>query len=235
MLVFKLIYLSKRGNVYPAITPSSCSKISPLRPLLLGVLPQLPYTWPARTTRYDRCIYAAPCAQSVPPLTWHWACLVCWPERRAAYPSCCRFAIQSPVPQSFPQACHDHCCPPRTINLKICAYVHDDIIKWKYFPLYWPCVRRIHRSAENSPHKGQWRGAFMFSLICTGINGWVNNPEAGDLRRHRDHNDITLMGLCVSHQLLSKHFQRFCIISYSSSSSPSQSPLFACRMPFKLP
>ena len=37
----------------------------------------------------------------------------------------------------------------------------------------------------NSPHKGQWRGALMFSLICVWINGWVNNREAGDLRRYR--------------------------------------------------
>ena len=46
----------------------------------------------------------------------------------------------------------------------------------------------------NSPHKGQWRGALMFSLICIWINGWVNNPEAGDLRRHRGHYDVNVMG-----------------------------------------
>ena len=45
----------------------------------------------------------------------------------------------------------------------------------------------------NSPHKGQWRGALMFSLICVWINAWVNNPEAGDLRRHRGHYDVTAM------------------------------------------
>ena len=45
----------------------------------------------------------------------------------------------------------------------------------------------------NSPHKGQWRGALVFSLICTRINGWVNNDEAGDLRRHRFHYDVTVM------------------------------------------
>ena len=45
----------------------------------------------------------------------------------------------------------------------------------------------------NSPHKGQWRGALMFSLICTWINSWVNNPEAGDLRRHRAHCDVSVM------------------------------------------
>ena len=39
----------------------------------------------------------------------------------------------------------------------------------------------------NSPHIGQWREAFMFSLICVWIDGWVNNCEAGDLRRHRVH------------------------------------------------
>ena len=47
---------------------------------------------------------------------------------------------------------------------------------------------------SNSPHKGQWRGALMFSLICVWINGWVNNGEAGDLRRYRTHYDVTVMG-----------------------------------------
>ena len=45
----------------------------------------------------------------------------------------------------------------------------------------------------NSPHKGQWRGALMFSLICAWINGWVNNCEAGVWRRHRAHYDVTVM------------------------------------------
>ena len=35
----------------------------------------------------------------------------------------------------------------------------------------------------NSPHKGQWYGTLMLSLICAWINGSVNNREAGDLRR----------------------------------------------------
>ena len=45
----------------------------------------------------------------------------------------------------------------------------------------------------NSLHKGQWRRALMFSLICVRINDWVNNPEGGDLRRHHAHYDVTLM------------------------------------------
>ena len=39
-------------------------------------------------------------------------------------------------------------------------------------------------SPVNSPHKGQWHRALMFSLICAWLNGWVNNREAGDLRCH---------------------------------------------------
>ena len=42
-------------------------------------------------------------------------------------------------------------------------------------PRYWPFVRGIHRPPVNSLHKGQWRGALMFSFICARINGWINN------------------------------------------------------------
>ena len=48
-------------------------------------------------------------------------------------------------------------------------------------------------SPVNSTHKGQWRGALRFSLICAWMNGWVNNCEVGDLRRHRIHYDVTIM------------------------------------------
>ena len=71
--------------------------------------------------------------------------------------------------------------------------IHDDVIKWKHFPRYWPFVRGIHRYPVNSKHKGQWRGALMFSLISACVNTWVNNREAGDLRRHRGHYDVIVM------------------------------------------
>ena len=82
---------------------------------------------------------------------------------------------------------------------KLCRYesyiYHDDVIKWKNFPRYWPFVRGIHRSPVNSPHKGQWRGALIFSLICAWINVWVNNREAGGLRCHCVHyDDIVMIG-----------------------------------------
>ena len=44
------------------------------------------------------------------------------------------------------------------------------------------------------PAQSQWHRALMFSFICAWINGWVNNREAGDLRRHRAHYDVTVMG-----------------------------------------
>ena len=71
--------------------------------------------------------------------------------------------------------------------------VHDDVIKWSHFPRYWPSVRGIHRSLVNSPHKGRWRRDLIFSLVCAWINGWVNNREAGLLRRHRAHYDVIVM------------------------------------------
>ena len=96
------------------------------------------------------------------------------------------------------------------------------VIKWKHFPRYWHFVRGIHRSTVNSPHKGQWRGALMFSLICTRKYGWVNNREAGDLRRHGAHYDVTVMIIvtschhCCRHpgrqQHMKLHARKFCNI-----------------------
>ena len=82
-----------------------------------------------------------------------------------------------------------------SLDWAIRRIIHDDVIKWKHFSRCWPFVRGIHRSLANSPRKGQgqWRGALMFSLICTRINGWVNNREAGDLRRYRGHYDVIVM------------------------------------------
>ena len=79
--------------------------------------------------------------------------------------------------------------------------IHEDVIKWKHFPRYWPFVWGTHRSPVNSPHKGQWRRALMFSLIYVWINGWVNNREAGDLRRYRAHYDVTVMFIPFSNIL----------------------------------
>ena len=44
----------------------------------------------------------------------------------------------------------------------------------------------------NSPHRGQWRGALTFPLICVGING-RNTREAGDLGRYCANYDVSIM------------------------------------------
>ena len=91
------------------------------------------------------------------------------------------------------------------LYIKIWTHVYIDILFnylinmswWRHqmetFPRYWPFVWGIHRWPVNSPQKGQWRGALMFSLICTVTNSWANNGDAGDLRRHRAHYDVILM------------------------------------------
>ena len=76
------------------------------------------------------------------------------------------------------------------INRRQC---HNDVIKWKHFLRYWPFVWGIHLSPVNSPHKGQWHGTLIFSLIWAWINAWVNNHEAGDLRCRHAHYDVIVM------------------------------------------
>ena len=52
---------------------------------------------------------------------------------------------------------------------------------------------------EISPVTGQFpvqrpvTQSFDVSLVCAWINGWVNNHEAGDLKRHRAHYDVTVI------------------------------------------
>ena len=70
---------------------------------------------------------------------------------------------------------------------------HDGVIKWKHFPRYWPFVRGMHWWPVDSPHKGQWRWAWMFSLSCVRTSDWANHRNAGDLRRNRAHYDVTVI------------------------------------------
>ena len=100
----------------------------------------------------------------------------------------------------------------------LCAHVsscHDDVIKWKHFPCYWLFVRRIHWSPMNSPQRPLTR-SFDVYLFWAWINGWVNNREAGDLRRHSAHCDVTVMWF-------------FCLYSLSVCISPGS---FSCTKAF---
>ena len=69
-------------------------------------------------------------------------------------------------------------------------HVHDDVIKWKHFPRYWPFVRRFPRSPVNFPHKGQWRGALMFfdlrlnKRLSKQLWGWWSETPSRPLWLH---------------------------------------------------
>ena len=58
--------------------------------------------------------------------------------------------------------------------------------------------------AGNSPVSGEFPAqrpvtwSFDFFLICVWINGWVNNREAGDLRRYGAHYDVIVMSDTVN-------------------------------------
>ena len=67
------------------------------------------------------------------------------------------------------------------------------MIEWKQFLWYWPFVQGSHQSLVNSPHKGPWHRALMFSLICAWTNAWGNNLISSDLRRHHIHYDVTVI------------------------------------------
>ena len=68
--------------------------------------------------------------------------------------------------------------PPTWLQVTSIGLRQDDVIKWKHFPRYWPSVRGIHWSPVNSPHKGQWRRALVFSLICA-LNKWLSKHSWG--------------------------------------------------------
>ena len=88
----------------------------------------------------------------------------------------------------------------------------------------------IHRSQVNSRTKGQWLGALMFSLICGWTSGWLNNRDAGDLKRHQAHYDVTVMGCSglsafrksgssVRHRVLYYSVSRICCMCWCMQGS----------------
>ena len=66
-----------------------------------------------------------------------------------------------------------------------------------------------HRSLVDSPHKGQWRGPLMYSLIYAWTNAWINNRDASDLRRHCAHHDVTEMSFAIFAQKPSYQIRTF--------------------------
>ena len=112
----------------------------------------------------------------------------------------------------WPQLSHCLQGPRRRSDRPDFERCHSDNITWKHFPSYSPFVRGIQRSSVNSPHKGQWRGALMFSLICAWTYVWVNDRDAGDLRRHRSHCDVIIMVICYPMVSILQHATEFVTI-----------------------
>ena len=100
--------------------------------------------------------------------------------------------------------------------------LHNDVVKWKYFSVLLALVQEIHRSPVNSPCKGQWRGTMMFSLLCVRINGWVNNCEYGDLKRHQAHYDVIVMSSMSTKSCSKDRFWSECTESNTKKLSKRQ-------------
>ena len=91
--------------------------------------------------------------------------------------------------------------PPKAMNwdptVYSISYAHDDVIKWRHFPRYWPFVWGIHWSPVNSPHKDQWRGAFFDLRLNKQLSKQWRPRWYGTLSRSFSHhcNDILLFCL----------------------------------------
>ena len=99
----------------------------------------------------------------------------------------------------------------RRWGLSMCASCehHDDVIKSKHISHYWTIVRGIHPWPVNSPHKGRWRGALVFSLIYAWTNVWANSRDAGGLRRHWTHCDVIVIVHVCMYLWLHLHLAKF--------------------------
>ena len=87
----------------------------------------------------------------------------------------------------------------------------------KHFPHHWHFVQGIHCPLVNSPHKGQWCGALIFSLIYAWTNSWINNWDAGDLRHHCAHYDVIIMFPSLAYFQIFQHLPKHCLpIGYHS-------------------
>ena len=82
-----------------------------------------------------------------------------------------------------------HICEPFEIHSRQNAW-------WRHQMETFSALQAL--CAGNSPvtgEQGRWRGALMFSFICAWMKCWVNNREAGGLRRQHAHYDVSVMWL----------------------------------------
>ena len=173
MLGLKLNHVSKRGHskLYVWLKPLFCSCLYVLKCILLEIKLPTYFLWAVCST-VDTCDNYQTCAPEAGTLGNSVTC-GCYSGFTKTGTGCVGKQI------------------PWTENVMMTSS------KWNHFLRYWPFVHRIHRSPVNSPHKGQRRGALMFSLNCVWVSGWMNNREAGDFRRHHTHYDVNEMVKCT--------------------------------------
>ena len=72
---------------------------------------------------------------------------------------------------------------------------HDDVIKWKHFPLYWPFVRGIHRSPVTGEFPSQRPVTRSFCVFFyLHLNKRLSKQSRRRwFRRHRAHYDVSVM------------------------------------------
>ena len=85
------------------------------------------------------------------------------------------------------------------------GYRHDYVIKWKPFPRYWSFVREFTGPQWITRTKASEAELWCFLSSAPWINGWINNREAGDSRRHRDHCDVIVMREILRHVVDENH------------------------------
>ena len=75
---------------------------------------------------------------------------------------------------------------------------HDEVIKWKHFRRFWPFVC-LGGGGGGKPVTGGFPSQMPVTLnvdVFCGMrwtNGWANNRDAGDFRRHGAHYDVTVI------------------------------------------
>ena len=74
------------------------------------------------------------------------------------------------------------------------------------FPRYWPFVRG--NPPVTGHHKGHWRCALMFSLICW-TNGWVKiKTPLIQVKTHHSNYDVTVMYLIATKTTAKRTYKR---------------------------
>ena len=79
----------------------------------------------------------------------------------------------------------------------------------------------FRRSPVDSPHKGQWRRALMFSFMYAWANDLVNSGDADDLRRHVADYDIFVMHCLLTLSTDANHNRSFPLLFAKHVQNPA--------------